>query len=286
MFKRKESEVAIFLTGRIDLNKKFLGIFLFLILLQGCSSPFTKYYNDETGGVDPTKSNALILPTNEPKLYYGEDSTKDDLKMREDNYVQVGNSSFYNNSIDEAEAIDQAKRVHAEVVMLYSSNKRTVSGITPLTLPNTTNSSTNFNGNVYGARGSASYSGTANTTTYGTTTNYIPYSYDQSDFLATYWIKHKPRIFGANYNEPSSELKQQMGSNKGVLVTVVMKDSPAFDADILKGDIIKEIEGILVVNKDGFSEAIDRYQGKEVDLLIYRGYKEIHKRVKIRPSIN
>jgi S1-C subfamily serine protease len=170
--------------------------------------------------------------------------------------------------------------------MLYSKYKRTVSGNAPLTLPNTTTSSTNFSGNAYGSGGSATYSGTANTTNYGTKTTYIPYSYDQSDFLAIYWIKSKPRIFGINYEDLTEDIRRKTGSNKGVLVTVVTKDSPAFDADILRGDVIKNIGDVLITNIDLANKTIDKYQGQEVDVLIFRDDKEIHKKVKLRKEPN
>ena len=264
----------------------FLIVSIFIVLLQGCTSPFAKYYNDETGGIDITKIKYVILPTEEPKLYYGDDEAKDSLRMAENNYRSVGNSSFYTDSINDADAIDQAKAVHAEVVMLYSKYKRTVSGNAPLTLPNTTTSSTNFSGNAYGSGGSATYSGTANTTNYGTKTTYIPYSYDQSDFLAIYWIKSKPRIFGINYEDLTEDIRRKTGSNKGVLVTVVTKDSPAFDADILRGDVIKNIGDVLITNIDLANKTIDKYQGQEVDVLIFRDDKEIHKKVKLRKEPN
>ena len=262
----------------------FLILPVFIVLLQGCTSPFAKYYNDETGGIDITEY--VIMPTQEPKLYYGDDEKKDSLRMKENNYGLIGNSSFYIDSINESDAIDQAKAVHAEVVMLYSKYKRTVSGNAPLTLPNTTTSSTNFSGNAYGSGGYATYSGTANTTNYGTKTTYIPYSYDQSDFLATYWIKRKPRIFGVYYEDLTEDLRRKMGSNKGVLVTVVIKGSPAFDADIIIGDVIKNMGDVLITNGDAIDKAIQDYRGQEVDVLIFRDDKEIHKKVKMRQAQN
>ena len=262
----------------------FLILSIFIVLLQGCTSPFAKYYNDETGGIDITKY--VIMPTQEPKLYYGDDAAKDSLRMKENNYGLIGNSSFYTDSINESDAIDQAKAVHAEVVMLYSKYKRTVSGSAPITLPNTTTSSTYVSGNAYGSGGYATYSGTANTTSHGTSTSYIPYSFDQSDFLATYWIKRKPRMFGTEYEDLPENIRRKIGSNKGVLVTVVIKNSPAFNADIFSGDVIKNMGDVLITNVETINNAIDKYQGQEVDVLIFRDDKEIHKKIKIGKEPN
>jgi len=94
-------------------------------------------------------------------------------------------------------------------------------------------------GSAYGYGGYASYSGTAYTTTYGSKTTYIPYTVHRSDYLATYWIKMKPPIFGTHIKDLTPEIRQQIGSNKGMLVYAVIKGSPAFEADILKGDVLK-----------------------------------------------
>jgi C-terminal processing protease CtpA/Prc len=67
---------------------------------------------------------------------------------------------------------------------------------------------------------------------------------------------------------------------------VVTKDSPAFDADILRGDVIKNIGDVLITNIDLANKTIDKYQGQEVDVLIFRDDKEIHKKVKLRKEPN
>jgi len=49
----------------------------------------------------------------------------------------------------------------------------------------------------------------------------------------------KPPIFGTHIKDLTPEIRQQIGSNKGMLVYAVIKGSPAFEADILKGDVLK-----------------------------------------------
>lgn len=261
--------------------KKILAVSLLSVLLQGCANPFTKFYYDTSGSDDITKLPTVVLSTGEPQVSRGGDPELDLLRMTEDNYNLVGYSSFNGGNVDENGAIAQAKKVHASVVILYSKYTGTQSGYTPLTLPVTRTSSTSLYGNAYGTGGYASYSGTANTTTYGTKTTYIPYSVDKSDYLATYWIKMKPPIFGTSIKDLTPEIKQQRGSNKGVLIYAVIKGSPAFEADIINGDILKQIGDVSVFDNDSLQKALGKYEGREVDVVIVRGDKKFHKSVKL-----
>lgn len=256
-----------------------LGIFA---LLQGCATPFAQYYYDQTGGEDVTKLSTVVLSSSEPKVYRGTDQEPETLKMFEDNYGLLGYSSFNGGDVNENGAVTQAKKVKASVVILYSKYTGTESGTVPLTLPDTQTSSTSLYGNAYGSGGYASYSGTAHTTTYGTKTTYIPYSIQRSDYLATYWIKMKPPRFGVHIRDLTPEIKQQIGSNKGMLIYAVIKGSPAFEADILSGDVLRKIGDISVYDEDSFQRAVTEHEGKEAPVTIFRGGKEITKAVKIR----
>lgn len=262
--------------------KKLLVLGTIALLIQGCAAPFSKFYYDRTGGVDITKAPTVLISDGEPKLFRGNQEKEDSLKMLEDGYAMVGYSSFNAGNVDENGAISQARKVHASVVIIYSKYTNTVSGAMPLILPDTKTSSTSLYGNAYGSGGYATYSGTAYTTTYGTKTTYIPYTVHRSDYLATYWIKMKPPIFGTHIRDLTPEIKQQIGSNKGILIYAVIKGSPAFDADILKGDVLRKIGDVLVFDMDSFQGALAKYKGRETDVVIVREGKELHKTIKLR----
>ena len=261
--------------------RRFIVTIGLMALLQGCATPFAQFYYDQTGGKDLTKSPSIVLPTGEPQVYRGSDQEQDALKMFEDNYILVGYSSFNAGNVDENGAIIQAKKVNASVVILYSKYTGSVSGTVPLTLPDTRTSSTSLSGSAYGSGGYASYSGTAYTTTHGTKTTYIPYTVHRADYLATYWIKAKPPIFGAHIADLTPEIRQQIGSNKGALIYAVIKGSPAFNADFLKGDVLRQIEDVAVIDAKSFAEAVAEFQGREVDILIIRDDKELQKSVRL-----
>lgn len=262
--------------------RKFIVKFGILILLQGCATPFAQFYYDQTGGVDLSKLPSVVLPTGEPQVYRGNDQDQDTLKMLEDNYSMIGYSLFNAANIDENGAVTQAKKVNASFVILYSKYTGSTNGSVPLVLPDTKTSSTSLQGSAYGSGGYASYSGTAYTTTYGTKTTYIPYTVHRSDYLATYWIKMKSPIFGIHIGDITPEIKKRIGSNKGLLVFAVIKGSPAFEADILKGNVLRKIADISVYDQESFQRALSKYEGKEIIVTIFRDEKEIVKSVKLR----
>lgn len=262
--------------------KRIMLLAIMSMMMVGCTTPFSQFYYDQTGGVDITKIPTVIISHDEPKVFRGSKEEEDSLQMLENGYALVGYSSFNAGNVNENEVIDQAKKVHASVVILYSKYTGTVSGVLPLTLPDIQTSTTSLDGIVYGSGGYASYSGTAYTTTYGTKTTYIPYSVHRADYLATYWVKLKPPIFGTYIRELTPEIKHQIGSNKGVFIYAVVKRSPAFEADILQGDVLRKIGDITIYDQDSFQRALSQYEGKEVGVIIIRDGKEIIKFVKLR----
>jgi hypothetical protein len=263
------------------------------LLLFGCATPFAQFYYDQTGGIDITKISTVIISTDNPKLFRGNDPDKDSQQMLEDGYTLLGYSSFNAGNVNEDGAINQAKDIHASVVVLYSKYTNTLSGSMPLTLPDNKTSTTYGSGNVYSSgnvygyggsayySGSSNYSGSSTTTTYGSKTTYIPYNVNRYDYLATYWIKIKSPIFGVHTEDLSTELRQKIGSNKGVIVNAVIKNSPAFQADILKGDILKRIEDVEIYDVKSFHDATDKYAGKKVHVIFFRDGNEINKEIEL-----
>ena len=205
------------------------------------------------------------------------------MKMLESGYSLIGISSFNASEANERGAIVQAQKVHATVVLTYSKHTGTTSGVMPLTLPDTRVSTTNMMGTAYGSSGGyANYSGMATTTTYGTKTTYIPYTVNRSDYFASYWIKNKPPIFGVHIKAMSQNEVQQIGSNKGLVVNAVVKGSPAFDVDIIKGDVISKIGDFYVYDGETYQRAVRSYQGSETSVVLFRNGQELSKLVKFR----
>lgn len=271
------------------MNSRFFLILILLCLLGlGCVKPYSQFYNDETNGLDVTTSPLYEIPDGEPKIINSDfgNIKNDDITMAENGYVRLGNSNFNAKYIGEYGAIAQAKKVHASVVIIYSRYTDTVSGSIPITTPDTQTSTTNFSGNVYGSRGGyGSYSGTGTTTTHGSKTTYIPYNIRRFDQVATYWIKVKVSLVkcGISLIDLTSEARQASESNRGMLVYAVIKGTPAYQADIINGDILRSVGEIEINSQDSFQEAVEKYAGTEVQVIVWRKGNEIKKNIKLNP---
>jgi hypothetical protein len=275
--------------GAINKNKVIAGaamkklfLVIFAMLLAGCAQGFSQYYHDSTKGIDVAPY--IEGTTADPQLMAGNDVKSDGLRMVENGYVLLGYSDFYGPKINENKAVEQAKKVKATVVIVYSKFKDTVSGASPLVLPDTKTSTTNVTASAFGSGGYATGYGTGTTTTYGTKTTYIPYSIDRFDQGATYWAKRKyPPILGAYGKDLPPELRQRIGSNKGLLVDVVVKDSPAYRADIVNGDILRKINNTEIYDESTLGSAVKANAEKKVSILLIRDGKEIVKEVMLNP---
>jgi hypothetical protein len=253
------------------MNRLFLLLPLFLVIL-GCN-PYSQFYQDRTGGKNILEDPRVIISTGEPKLRQGINPDDDLISMLENGYGLIGVSSFNANaeSVSQNAAVEQAKKVHADTVIVYNKYTHTLSGSMPVTTP------TQHSGTIYGSGGYfASYSGSSSTT------NYVPYQVARCDYFAAYWVKLTPPRLGIHFDDLTDELRKIVGSNKGIYVYVVVKGSPAFNSDILIGDIIRRVNGIEVIDSSHYYKWFEETHPSEIEFEIFRNGKNISKKVILR----
>jgi S1-C subfamily serine protease len=87
---------------------------------------------------------------------------------------------------------------------------------------------------------------------------------------ATPPTKSSNTSFGVEVQDLSSDLKRELAlkSDTGVVVTDVVPNSPAADADIEPGDVITEVGRTPVLNLDAFQKALSEQKGKTSLLLL------------------
>jgi membrane-associated protease RseP (regulator of RpoE activity) len=155
-----------------------------------------------------------------------------------------------------------------------------VSGTTPLLIPNPSETYTTYHsGTVAGS----SYSGTSTTIVPGGYTALgIPYSVNRYDFFAAYWVKLKPLAFGAHVGDMPEDLRQKLQRNRGAYVAFVVKGSPAFNADILRGDVITRIGDDEIIDSKSVIHLINKYAGQEVPLEFIRNGETRKISIKLR----
>ncbi len=258
--------------------KKIFLLSMFFLMLSGCSNPYSKFYKDYSGGINVLEDSRFITSSSKPKLIEGTNVQQDENNMLENGYLLIGISSFNAAEINQRQAIEQAKKIHADTVIVYSRYTETLSGSMPITSPDTQTSY--YSGNIYGSGGGlASFSGTS--TSFGTQTTYVPYHIRRYEYLATFWCKAKPGRLGIHFNDVPSEIRHNLGSNKGVYIVAVVKNSSAFQADLIQGDVIKKFNNIEIIDKIQFSKLVSECKESDVQLEIFREGKIFIKEVKL-----
>ncbi len=184
-------------------------------------------------------------------------------------YVSVGLSSFNGEYEDKQNAIKQAKRIGATLVLIKLEYTDTQT--TTFTIQEPTRETNSYSGSVYGAGGRVNYSGT--NTTHGTTTTPITKHqrrYDQAALFLVKALPITPYKLGLNYRNLSNEERAEAERNTGLFVGTVYEDTPSFYANVLRGDIIISINGIQFKNMKHFNQLFDEITEKPVTLTILR----------------
>lgn len=260
---------------------------LVLSALIGCASGYKQFYK----GIPEWTPQAIkeYRATPPPQTPIVEYASVDDPNVTPEAYLRRGyaviGQSMFNSGRAESEeaAIQQAREVGADLVLIFNPKYTgSVTSSVPITTPNTTTSYSSGSATAYGPGGPVTAYGSGTTTTYGSTTTYVPMTVHRSDYGAVYFIKRKFSL-GASVRDLNDDERRQIQTNKGVAVTVVVDDSPAFDADILAGDIIASIDGIAIANTAGFSETLSTKAGKEILISLLRNGQKIEKTVQLSP---
>jgi S1-C subfamily serine protease len=114
-------------------------------------------------------------------------------------------------------------------------------------------------------------------------TEYVPYSREVYDQGAVFWRQVKPGIFGAKLAPLPETIRSKLQRNTGVLVDIVVIDSPAFRANILQGDVIIRISDKQVETLQQFGSLLPAFIGQKVPFTIIRGSQTLDIEVQLRP---
>jgi hypothetical protein len=261
---------------------KILVILLCTAAVTGCAvNGFAKYYAPAPG-VDSSKiptNPVLEHPKGEIRVFASTgDVESDGVAMVEHGYARIGVSSFYGPAQTQTRdmLLKQAKAVHADAVVLFTQYRDTLSGVRTLTFvgPPTTTTTVAAASNGFSAGAAA-----ASVTTPGSvSTSQIPYSIDRNNVVATYWVKlDMSRIrLGAVSNPLPEDLRTKLQRNTGIVVYAVQEGSPAFRANVLRGDIILKINGEDVIDVASFQkDQLTKFAGQGVVLGVLRNEKPV-----------
>jgi C-terminal processing protease CtpA/Prc len=84
-----------------------------------------------------------------------------------------------------------------------------------------------------------------------------------------------------HYDDLTEEHRKQIGSNKGIYISLVVKDTPAFYNDLISGDIIRRVDNIEVKNRTHFGNLLEKRKHKTIEFEIWRDGKTISKQIQL-----
>jgi hypothetical protein len=245
------------------------------IVLSGCANPYRLNYQDMLLKRPQSKSMLLEKPESPvPVLVTSADMQNDSIDMLESGYFLIGKVTFKSPPIDEKQAIGQAKRVGADVVLTKKDYVTTVTESVPIIewLPDrrtTVSAQSTYQSNP-SAQPSISRTEITQTVQGETYTQYVPQNTDYFNYSATFWKKTKPLKFGVLVQSLDEETKKRLQTNRGVVVKVVVRKTPAYNADILRGDIITQFSGEPIADPEDFFEKIRAHAGQQITVKIIR----------------
>lgn len=116
---------------------------------------------------------------------------------------------------------------------------------------------------------------------YGGFTTYAPYTVAIYQYDLVFLVQMENFYTGLYVTDLDDISRKLVNSNKGVLVRIVVNDSPAYNADIIPNDIITQIGKFKLTNVASFNRATQFYQGQNVIFLINRAGKQLSKIINI-----
>lgn len=255
------------------------------LTLTACVTDYSRFYRPVPGLTPETiASYRAAPPTDNPvversaPLKSGGSALIEAYARR--GYSPIGSSAFNSSKAEyDGAAIRQARNVGADLVLIFSPHYTgSTKEIVPVVVPTVVTSNTSIDGSIVGTHSTMPFSGSATTTTEIDTTVLTPIVVDHVDYGAVYFIKRK-FAFGAMFRDLNDAERQQLQSNKGVYVRVIVDRSPAYYADILNGDIIVKIGDDEVTNTASATEIIKRHAGQTVFVTLYRNGNRFAKQV-------
>jgi len=258
------------------------------LILFGCANGYKEFYKQASQAtLESVASRRVTPPPPSPIVERSGPSPSDSQQVLDvyakRGYIMIGNS-FFNSGRNESEdsAIRQGQEVGADLVLILNPiYKGSVTSSVPISTPTSTTSRSTGTATAYGPSGTATAYGSGTTTTYGSTTTYIPVTVHRSDFGAIYFVKQHFGL-GLFTRDLSDSERQELQSNKGVVVRLVVDESPAFDADILVGDIVLAIDGVSVSGMKSFSDLLRQRDGRSVSIALLRRGLRIEKTVQLK----
>ena len=232
-------------------------------LLAGCQNPWKDFYQGAQLPAD-APDNGL------PDCRQVSDFDAAIKEYMRENYFPFGQSVFNaGNNVGTGDMQDFGATIKADVILYAVGNRTTTQSAMALPQYNPgTQQTTYLNGYGYGG----TFSGTATTYTPGTySSQVVPVTVTRMDYSALFLRKRVTRpALGISVRGMTSAEASSVGTNSAVAIELVMRNTPAFEADVMDGDFLLEIDGLKIPDVPTFLSTIDAKRGQTIRVLLSR----------------
>jgi len=101
-------------------------------------------------------------------------------------------------------------------------------------------------------------------------TAYVPYTEVRSDYVALFLGELRPAPLGVFCSDLDTETRRALERNAGGHIDVVIRGSPAFQANVLPGAVVVAIDGQPIETAVGFGRMLQARSAQSVKLGIIR----------------
>lgn len=259
---RQTPAAAKVMPARLGHNKNLIaGLLLFSLgalfmttALQAAEvNLYAKNYNAQNS------DNLKSLEANpDTKMFASSHKDEDNISMLEDGYDMIGSSGFDAEVVPAEQALEHAKSIKADTVLVYSKYASTKTTGSKLQLVKEAAK----NGGEIEAEALVE----------------APVQYH---YYASYWAKLPMPTLGVNVIKlklKTSEEGDKLVTFKeepGLKIIAVIKASPAAKAGVVTGDVLLKIGDVELVKSDDLFAAVQRYAGQTVAVEFERNSKPL-----------
>lgn len=206
---------------------------------------YTKSYKAQNSG------NLTSLQANpDTKMYVSNHKETDDISMLENGYDLIGTSGFTAGDVPAEQALQQAKALKADTVLVYSKYGSAKTASSKIEL---------IKEAAKAGKELSEKDLEAEQTTY--------------NYYASYWAKLPPPLLGVHVIKLA--IKQSQDDEKaveqdGLKVIAVIKESAAAKANLQRGDVLVKLGDAVLSNPEQLLLAVKKYQGETVPITYER----------------
>ncbi len=210
-----------------------LGLLLATQLAHAGENPYEKNYQAQnSGGLASLQANP------DTKMYVSNHKDDDNISMLEDGYDLMGSSGFEAGDVAPALALQHAKSIKADSVLVYSKYASKQSSISK----------------IQAIKEAAK-------TTHEVDASVLKADEEQYKYFASYWAKLPAPLLGVHV----VKLKPiDAKAEDGLKILAVIKDSPAAKANLLRGDNLLKIGDVVLQKPEELSAIVRQFQGQNV----------------------